>query len=152
MCVCVCACMHACIVHVCVYVCVHAWVHWLSTEWTDYMWTCQWVVDTSSLFCTHTHTHMHTHTHACTHMHAPTHSYAIWGLQTDLAKSEYFQWLTRPESVVQSGFLILILMHTIGRFIETGLHEWLPFVIFHARNHERSQRHFRANFCVGFAQ
>ena len=38
-----------------------------------------------------------------------------------------------------------------GRFSEAGLHEWMPFVIFRARSHERSQHHFRADFCVGVA-
>ena len=35
-----------------------------------------------------------------------------------------------------------------GRFSEAGLHEWMPFVIFRARSHERSQHHFRAVFGV----
>ena len=39
----------------------------------------------------------------------------------------------------------------IGRFSETGLHEWMPFVIFRAKSRERSHRHFRANFWVGVA-
>ena len=30
----------------------------------------------------------------------------------------------------------------IGQFDEAGLHELVPFVIFHARSWERSQRHF----------
>ena len=34
----------------------------------------------------------------------------------------------------------------IGQFSEAGLHECMPIVIFHARRHERSQRHFQANF------
>ena len=39
----------------------------------------------------------------------------------------------------------------IGRFSEAGLHEWMPFVIFRARSREKLQRHFRADFWVGFA-
>ena len=37
----------------------------------------------------------------------------------------------------------------IGRFSEAGLHEWMPFVIFHARSCERLQRHFWASFWIG---
>ena len=40
---------------------------------------------------------------------------------------------------------------SIGRFSEAGLHKWMPFVIFRARSHKRSQRHFRADFWVGIA-
>ena len=38
-----------------------------------------------------------------------------------------------------------------GRFNEAGLHDWMPFVIFHTRCRESSQRHFRADFWVGVA-
>ena len=34
----------------------------------------------------------------------------------------------------------------IGRFSEDGLHKYMPFVIFRARSHERSQCHFQADF------
>ena len=37
----------------------------------------------------------------------------------------------------------------IGRFSEAGLLVWISFVIFRARNRERSQRHFRTDFWVG---
>ena len=38
---------------------------------------------------------------------------------------------------------------SIGWFSEAGLYKWMPFVIFHARSHERSLHHFRADFRVG---
>ena len=38
-----------------------------------------------------------------------------------------------------------------GRFSEAGLHEWMLFVIFCTRGHERLQRHFQADFWVGIA-
>ena len=37
----------------------------------------------------------------------------------------------------------------VGRFSEAGLHEWISFVIFRARNREWWQCHFRADFWVG---
>ena len=40
---------------------------------------------------------------------------------------------------------------SIGQFSEAGLHKWMPFVIFRASSHERSQHHFRADFWVGIA-
>ena len=40
---------------------------------------------------------------------------------------------------------------TTGWFREAGLHEWMPFVIFRTRSHERSQRHFQADFWVDIA-
>ena len=46
---------------------------------------------------------------------------------------------------------IVIVVTSIGRFSEAGLHEWMPFVIFHVRSHKRSQCHFRADFWVGVA-
>ena len=39
----------------------------------------------------------------------------------------------------------------IGWFSGAGLHEWMPFVIFHARSRERSQCHFLTDFLVGVA-
>ena len=39
----------------------------------------------------------------------------------------------------------------IGQSSEAGLHEWMPFVIFHAGSHKRSQRHIWADFWVGVA-
>ena len=39
----------------------------------------------------------------------------------------------------------------IGWFSEAGLHEWMPFVIFHAKSCNRSQHPLRANFWVGIA-
>ena len=44
-----------------------------------------------------------------------------------------------------------VLFSGIGRFGEAGLHEYMPFVIFRAKSRERSQRHFRTDFCVGVA-
>ena len=38
-----------------------------------------------------------------------------------------------------------------GPFSEAGLHEWMPFVIFHARSRKRLQHHFWADFWVGVA-
>ena len=47
------------------------------------------------------------------------------------------------------AFIMITCLCAIGQFSEAGLHEWMPFVIFHARSRERSQHHFWANFWVG---
>ena len=53
-------------------------------------------------------------------------------------------WMHR---IAQYGMLQINSYSSIGRFSEAGL----PFVIFHARSCERSQRHFRADCWVGVA-
>ena len=51
----------------------------------------------------------------------------------------YLSKLHNPQSVAFSP-------KAIGRFSEAGLHEWMPFVIFCERSHERSQHALPGRF------
>ena len=62
----------------------------------------------------------------------------------------YFFSILKIE-VVMDGCLWISSARSIGQFNEAGLHEWMPFIIFHARSHERSWCHFQTNFWVGVA-
>ena len=48
------------------------------------------------------------------------------------------QWLTSPRNWTNYEQPVAHI-RTIGQFSETGLHEWMPFIIFHTISHERLQ-------------
>ena len=75
-----------------------------------------------------------------------------WGKGLESGKKVFcfcFLFLADQKIVSSRGKCILGL--PIGQFGEAGLLEWMPFVIFHTRSHERSQHHFQADFWVDIA-
>ena len=68
----------------------------------------------------------------------------------------YWSYITRQRWLWKTGQQQPKSIHKacracIGWFSEAGLHEWMPFVIFHAKSCDRSQHPLRANFWVGIA-
>ena len=63
-------------------------------------------------------------------------SLSVWdfGFELFSEKNTSFKY---PAALLVQGTL---------QFSEAGLHEWMPFVIFHARSRERWQHHFRGWF------
>ena len=67
----------------------------------------------------------------CTHEVHP--EVTLWGWQ-----GVQIQWLTSPRNWTNYEQPVARI-RTLGQFSETGLHEWMPWVIFHTVSHERLQ-------------